>query len=98
MTEHVEIRAPLADVRIALTCKECGVEIVANPGHEKQRTAEATRRLACPVCGMDIDGGATKALWHVAQAVEIIRQHRVPVSVVLRRDEAPRTSGLKEQR
>jgi hypothetical protein len=96
MTEHLEIRAPLAEVRIAIACKACGAELVVNPADERQRLAVASVRT-CSICEVDLDSGAVQALWHVAQAVELAKHRPASVSVVLRRDGAPRAGGPKER-
>ena len=86
MTERVEIRAPLRSVRIAVACK-CGVEMVVEPGSEKQVVSVGPTRV-CAICGADLDSGLIKALWHISQALHEAGGRADALSVVVRRSNA----------
>ena len=69
MTEQVEIRFPVGDIRVVLHC-QCGAELVLDP--TKKQLPSGKVRLACPVGSSDhdFDSATVAAAWHIQEAVE----------------------------
>jgi hypothetical protein len=69
MTEHLEVRIPIQDVKLAVTCLGCKTEVVIDPAVvSNARFAGMHPTLECGVCSCPFDSRIVTALYHLIEA------------------------------
>ena len=80
MTEHSEIRIPVQDVKLALTCQECKTEVVIDPAQNAQRWTGTHATLECGVCHRPFDSAIVKALQYFIMGAGELGAHQMTVA------------------
>jgi hypothetical protein len=72
MTEHLELRIPVQDVRLALICPKCKTEVILDPGQVNRERFQSPqpKPMTCPACDFLIDSKFVKAVGHFLMAIE----------------------------